>query len=162
MNFKISCLLFIRNHEEKILLLKRNKSPNIGLWSPPGGKLNSENGESPFECAIREAYEETGMILTNNDLSLFGYISEKSYENTSHWLMFLFDCKKTISSIPKEFDEGFFNFFTRDQINNLEIPNSDHQLIWPFYDQRNIGFWGISADCLDAKSPKIKIEANPI
>ena len=77
MEFKISCLLFIRNHAEKILLLKRKKSPNQGLWSPPGGKLNMNIGESPYECAVREAKEETGMTLNNDDLSLFGYVSEK-------------------------------------------------------------------------------------
>ena len=162
MEFKISCLLFIRNHEEKFLLLKRKKSPNMGLWSPPGGKLTMENGESPFECAISEAHEETGIVLTNKDLSLFGYVSEKGYENSCNWLMFLFDCKKIISSIPKEFDEGFFNFFKREEIDNLEIPHSDHQLVWPYYDLRNKGFWGISADCTDTESPKIKIESNPI
>jgi len=161
MEYKISCLLFIRNHEEKILLLKRKKSPNMGFWSPPGGKLTMEKGESPFECAIREAKEETGMVLTNDDLSLFGYVSEKGYENSCNWLMFLFDCKKTISSIPDEFDEGFFKFFEREGINNLKIPHSDHQLVWPYYDLKNKGFWGISADCSNTNSPKIKIEASP-
>ena len=81
MEFKISCLLFIRNHAEKILLLKSKKSPNQGLWSPPGGKLKMNIGESPYECAVREAKEETGMNLNNDDLSLFGYVSEKGYEN---------------------------------------------------------------------------------
>ena len=161
MEFKISCLLFIRNQAEKILLLKRKKSPNLGLWSPPGGKLKMKIGESPFECAVREAREETGMILDCDDLSLFGYVSEKGYENSCHWLMFLFECKKTITKLPNEFDEGSFNFFTREEINKLQIPKSDHKLVWPFYDLRNSGFWGISADCSDAETPKIKIEANP-
>ena len=110
MNFKISCLLFIRNHEDALLLLKRKKAPNLGMWSPPGGKLIMEIGESPFECAIREAKEETGMKLNYNDLSLFGYVSEKGYEETCHWLMF-FECNKKISSIPCDFDEGNFWFF---------------------------------------------------
>jgi len=161
MEFKISCLLFIRNHADKILLLKRKKSPNQGLWSPPGGKLKMKTGESPFECAIREAKEETGMILSCDDLSLFGYVSEKGYENSCHWLMFLFECKKTIKELPEEFDEGLFDFFTREDIKDLKIPKSDHKLVWPFYDLRNSGFWGISADCLGAESPKIKIEASP-
>ena len=161
MNFKISCLLFIRNHEGKILLLKRKKAPNLGMWSPPGGKLIMEIGESPFECAIREAKEETGLDLSNNDLNLFGYVSEKGYENSCHWLMFLFECKKTISTMPVAFDEGVFDFFLREEINNLQIPPSDHQLVWPFYDSKDFGFWGVSADCSSEESPKIKIEANP-
>ena len=161
MEFKISCLLFIRNHAEKILLLKRKKSPNQGLWSPPGGKLNMNIGESPYECAVREAKEETGMTLNNDDLSLFGYVSEKGYENSCHWLMFLFECKKTIVNLPEEFEEGYFDFFTRDEINHLGIPASDHKLVWPFYDKQKSGFWGISADCSNPRLPKIKIEASP-
>lgn len=63
MKFKISCLLFIKNQQDQILMLQRRKSPNRGFWSPPGGKLKMEEGESPFECAQREAKEETGLNL---------------------------------------------------------------------------------------------------
>jgi 8-oxo-dGTP diphosphatase len=161
MDFKISCLLFIRNQENKLLLLKRKKTPNKGLWSPPGGKLLTEIGESPVECAKREAEEETGLHLRDNDLSLFGYVSEKGYENSCNWLMFLFACNKTIVSKPKDFAEGSFSFFERDEINNLQIPTSDHKLVWPFYDLRKDGFWGIRADCSNPENLKIKIEAKP-
>ena len=101
-------------------------------------------------------------ISISISLSLFGYVSEKGYENSCNWLMFLFDCRKIISFTPNEFDEGSFHFFTREEIDDLEIPHSDHQLVWPYYDLRNKGFWGISADCSNSKSTKIKIEANPI
>ena len=162
MEFKISCLLFIRDHNDRLLLLKRKNSPNQGMWSPPGGKLKMNIGESPFECAIREGFEETGLKLSEEDLFLFGYVSEKGYENSCHWLMFLFDCKKMISSIPKSFDEGSFDFFTREQINNLNIPKSDHELVWPFFDSRNKGFWGIRADCSNSEKINIKIESFPL
>jgi 8-oxo-dGTP diphosphatase len=161
MDFKISCLLFIRNSKNQFLLLKRNKSPNKGTWSPPGGKLDMSVGESPFECAKREALEETGLVLADSDLSLFGYVSEKGYENACHWLMFLFDCKKIISETPKAFEEGYFGFFDRADIENLKIPDSDHRLVWPFFDSRTQGFWGVRADCTDPNEINIKIESNP-
>ena len=101
MEFKISCLLFIRNAEKEILMIRRNKAPNKGFWSPPGGKLNMSEGESPYECAKREALEETGVSLEDKDLSLFGYVSEKGYETTTNWLMFLFDCKKIFRKFCK-------------------------------------------------------------
>ncbi len=161
MEFKISCLLFIRNPEDEILLLKRKNAPNLGLWSPPGGKLDMAIGESPYECAIREAREETGLELNFNDLSIFGYVSEKAYENSCNWLMFLFDCHKAIQEKPIDFDEGTFSFFKRNVIDSLPIPPTDHQLVWPFYDKRKSGIWGINADCSISGSPKIKIEARP-
>jgi 8-oxo-dGTP diphosphatase len=139
-------------------MLKRKRSPNIGKWSPPGGKLNMEDGESPFECAIREAREETGMLLSETDLHLFGYVSEKCYENSGHWLMFLFDCKKEIQKLPASFDEGFFEFFDEKSIKDLDIPESDHDLVWPYYFKRGERFWGLRAEWIDGKV-KIKIEA---
>ena len=42
------------------LLLVRNQR---GLWSTPGGHLDF--GESPDVCAAREAFEETGVRVTN-------------------------------------------------------------------------------------------------
>ena len=40
------------------------------MWNPPGGKLKMNIGESPFECAIREGFEETGLKLSEEDLFL--------------------------------------------------------------------------------------------
>ena len=161
MEFKISCLLFIRNKEDKVLMLRRKKPPNKERWSPPGGKLDMTRGESPFECAIREAHEETGLVLTDEDLSLFGYVSEKGYESTTYWLMFLFDCKKVLSSLPPDFDEGSFCFYSRQEIDSLEIPPSDHQLVWPLFDKRKEGFWGLRAECHLNHPLKLKIEESP-
>ena len=102
MKFQISCLLFIRDLSNRLLLIRRRKPPNLDTWSPPGGKLEMELGESPFECAKREAFEEVALTLQDKDLNLFGYVSEKAYEGNSHWLMFMFDCLIPLERKPKE------------------------------------------------------------
>jgi 8-oxo-dGTP diphosphatase len=47
------------NHNNDVLLIKRNQAPASGLWSIPGGKL--EPGESLTSCCQREFFEETAV-----------------------------------------------------------------------------------------------------
>ena len=128
--FKISCLVFLTNKNGDHLLIKRNKSPNKNCWSPIGGKLDMNLGESPYECARRETLEEIKIDLKDDDLNCFGYISEKSYEGSGHWLA-----------------EGSFAFFSRSEIDKLEIPKTDKTLLWPYYDSHRGGFIGLRANC---------------
>ena len=145
--FKISALVFVHNEDGQQLLIKRKKAPNLGCWSPIGGKLDMTSGESPYECARRETQEEIGLQVDDDDLHCFGYISEKSYEGAGHWLMFLFECKKSLPELPEEIHEGHFDFFERSAIDLLPIPESDRTLLWPYYDQYKTGFIGLRANC---------------
>jgi len=47
--------------DQEVLLIKRNKEPNKGQWSIPGGKQMI--GETVLEAANRELMEETGVIV---------------------------------------------------------------------------------------------------
>lgn len=49
--------------EKRVLLIRRSSAHGEGTWSPPGGHL--EYGESPQECAIREAQEEAGVTIAH-------------------------------------------------------------------------------------------------
>ena len=60
--FKLSALIFLRDATGRLLMMRRNKAPNLGRWSPVGGKVETARGESPFECAVRETAEETGYV----------------------------------------------------------------------------------------------------
>jgi len=156
--FRISTLIFIRNGNGKLLLLKRSRAPNLGKWSPIGGKLDFSIGESPFECAIRETLEETGMNIDEKDLKLFAYISEKNYEGSGHWLMFLFDCLASLNDLPPNGPEGKFAWFDREEVDNLKIPETDHLLVWPIYDKRRGEFAALRADFSELDNPKIFVE----
>ena len=104
--------------------------------------------------------EEVGLKLKDEDLKLFGYVSEKAYEGSSHWLMFMFDCFVQVKSLPEEINEGHFGFFNRKEIDKLSIPPTDHKLVWPFYDRRTEGFWSVKADCSNAGA-HLEIEGAP-
>jgi 8-oxo-dGTP diphosphatase len=156
--YKIAVLVFLENSSGEQLLLLRTKPPNLGSWSPIGGKLETATGESPFECAVRETQEETGHTITTEDLHLFAMIAEKAYEGQSHWLMFLFRCKVPILGLPPAMSEGQFGFFTRAAIEELAIPETDRTALWPIYDQYRDRFVSLRADCAPGRPIAIEIE----
>ncbi len=57
---------------DQVLLARRGKSPDAGLWGFPGGHV--ELGETALQAAVRELQEETGVLadplgyLTNVDV----------------------------------------------------------------------------------------------
>ena len=156
--YKIAVLVFIKNDKGEHLLLLRAKPPNLGTWSPIGGKLETAIGESPFECAVRETAEETGHHVSIPDLHLFAMIAEKAYEGDAHWLLFLFDCRLPITTLPPAMNEGRFAFFARAEIDTLELPETDRTALWPIYDTHHAGFVALRADCDPARPLQINVE----
>lgn len=51
-------------HNNRVLLIKRNKAPNAGQWAIPGGRVKL--GESLQQAAEREILEETGITIKAN------------------------------------------------------------------------------------------------
>jgi 8-oxo-dGTP diphosphatase len=156
--YKISVLVFLQNHAGEELLILRQKPPNLGNWSPIGGKLEMDIGESPFECAARETFEETGLKISTSDLHLFAMIGEKAYEGQSHWLMFLFACRTKLDRLPTDISEGKFAFFSRAGIDQLPIPETDRAALWPIYDRFRDRFVALRADCAPGKPVNVVIE----
>lgn len=146
--YRISTLIYLENEDGKILLMKRRKAPNQGLWSPIGGKLEMTTGESPFEAARREVSEEINLPLNDTDLHLFAMIAEKGYEGVGHWLMFLFVAHTRLTALPPAIDEGSFAFFDRERIlSDLPVPETDREALWPLYFEHRKGFVSLRADC---------------
>lgn len=45
---------------DEVLLIRRGTSPRLGEWSLPGGRI--EPGERAADAAMRELFEETGVL----------------------------------------------------------------------------------------------------
>lgn len=144
---RISSLLYCFNEQEEVLLLERTQEPNRGCWSPCGGKLKTELGESPYACACREAQEEMGLVFQPKDLHLTGVVSEQGYLGQSHWLMFLFEVKPRLAALPPPCDEGRFAFFRREALDELKLPETDRESLWPWFWQHRGGFFAAHCDC---------------
>lgn len=57
----------IENREGRILIARRKADITLGgYWEFPGGKL--EEGESPYECAVRELLEEMDLHIEAGDV----------------------------------------------------------------------------------------------
>lgn len=144
---KIATLLYCFSECDDVLLLERTREPNRGLWSPPGGKLHTESGESPFACACREAQEELGLRVTPLDLHLTGLISEHGYEGQAHWLIFLFEVRPRLNSLPAPHREGRFEFFAPTQLAALNLPQTDREQVWPLFWRHRGGFFAAHCHC---------------
>ena len=145
--YHIATLLYAFNDRGEVLLLERAQEPNRGLWSPCGGKLRTEMGESPYACACREAAEELGLALAPGDLHLTGLASEDGYQGQAHWLMFLFEIKPRLKSLPPPHREGRFAFVSRAELESLSIQQPDREQLWPLFWEHRGGFFAAHCRC---------------
>lgn len=145
--YKIATLLYVFNERDEVLLLERAQEPNRGLWSPCGGKLHTDVGESPYACACREAFEELGLRVSPAELHLTGLVSEHGYNGQAHWLMFLFEIKQRLSVAPAPHREGRFEFFPRVELESLKLPQTDREQIWPLFWKHRGGFFAAHCHC---------------
>ena len=145
--YKVATLLYCFDEQDRVLLMERAQEPNLGLWSPCGGKLDTEIGESPYACACREAFEELGITVTTSDFHLAGLISEHGYQGQTHWLIFLFELKRRLRELPPPHREGRFSFFPRAALQTLNIPPTDRESIWPWFWKYRGGFFAAHCHC---------------
>jgi ADP-ribose pyrophosphatase YjhB (NUDIX family) len=106
--------------DNKILLMHPKGKENKHEWSIPKGTI--ENGEGVMETAIRETYEETGVIINPNDIEsdmhIF-YYRKKNKDVIKYIYYYIVnirpeDVKINNSVIPnKEVDK--FGFFTKEE-----------------------------------------------
>ena len=129
--YRIATLIYIFDGHGKTFLLERRRAPNLGLLSPIGGKLEQENGESPYQCAARELAEEAGIHVPVSALRLMGIIAERGFEGTGHWLMFCFELVTPILPAEREMPEGAMRWIELAVLDSLNIPKTDRDVIWP-------------------------------
>ncbi|MDQ3020443.1 MAG: NUDIX domain-containing protein [Bacteroidota bacterium] len=129
--------------------MERIKEPNKGLMSPPGGKLNIHEAESPANCAVREAFEECLINSKEHDWKLKGIVTEKNYPQAGNLMIFLMEYKIFLDDLPPPCNEGEFCFIHPDEFKNYNLPITDKQFIWNNYLQNNSEVFIITLDCSD-------------
>ncbi len=115
-----SSLIYIKR-DGKYLMLHRTKKQgdlNKDKWLGVGGKF--EFGESPKECAVREALEETGLTL--NSCSYRGIITFVYGEFTEYMHLFT---STDFSGTLKKCDEGELCWVKVEDVYSLPIWEGD-------------------------------------
>ncbi|MDB6057818.1 MAG: hydrolase, partial [Verrucomicrobiales bacterium] len=113
-------------------------------------------------CACREASEEIGLALQPADLHLTGIVAEQGYQGQSHWLMFLFEVKPKLKSLPPPHREGVFQFFPRSALASVKMPETDLEQIWPLFWRHRGGFFAAACRChADGRNEWLLEESRP-
>ena len=118
---KLTSLLYLERDGKYLMLhrVKREHDENAGKWIGVGGKF--EEGESPEECMIREAREETG--LTVESPVLRGIVTFVSNEFGTQY-MHLFTSDR-FSGTLRECDEGELAWVEKSRVPSLPLWEGD-------------------------------------
>lgn len=129
-------LCYITRGDEVLMLhrVKKKNDINQDKWIGIGGKF--EGTESPDECLLREAYEETGLTLERWQCR--GVVTFLTEDPAQGEFMYLFTADR-FSGELKECDEGDLQWVKREFLDSLPKWEGDQiflNLLWqnaPFF-----------------------------
>lgn len=114
---------------DRVVLVKRAHPPIQGQWSIPGGVL--EVGELVREAAIREAREETGLIVEPGELlGVFDRVLRDSEKRVQyHYVLIDFLCRRVGGELLAASDAAEVRWFTREQLHALNLAEDTLEVI---------------------------------
>ena len=115
--------------------IKKENDLNHDKWIGIGGKF--EDKESPEDCLLREAYEETGLTLT--DYRYRGIVTFVSDRWPTEY-MHLFTADGYTGQL-KECDEGVLEWLPRQKLR--ELPHWEGDLIFLDLIERDVPFFSL-------------------
>lgn len=125
--------------DNRVVLVKRAHPPIQGQWSIPGGVL--EVGELVREAAIREAREETGLIVEPTDLlGVYDRILRNQEQRVQyHYVLVDFLCRPVGGELQAASDAVEVRWFTREELPPLKLAEDTQDVIEKGFDRLNRG-----------------------
>ncbi len=107
--------------DNRVLLIRRGQPPLLGEWSLPGGVL--ECGETLREAAIREAREETGLIVEVGEmLGVYERIIRGEEGRVRyHYVLIDFLCRPVAGGLKAGSDASEAAWFTHEELPALKL-----------------------------------------
>ena len=118
---RLSTLCYIEKDGKYLMLHRTVKENDVNKdkWIGVGGHF--EYGESPEECLLREAYEETGLKLTSWKFRGIVTFTQKDY-GTEYMCLYTAD---GFTGEVKDCDEGVLEWVKKDELLNLNLWEGD-------------------------------------
>jgi mutator protein MutT len=113
----------------RVLLVRRGQAPLLGEWSLPGGVL--ECGETLREATVREAREETGLIVKTGEL-LGVYervILSEDGRVRYHYVLIDFLCRAVAGDLKAGSDAADVRWLDSDELDSLKLPQDTAEVI---------------------------------
>jgi len=116
-------------HDGRVLLVKRGHPPQEGEWSIPGGLL--EVGETIRQAAVREAREETGLVVEPQELlGVFDRIlRDPTGEVQYHYVLIDFFCRPIGGKLCAASDAAEVRWFTQAEVGTLSLPKDTAEVV---------------------------------
>ena len=114
---------------DHVVLVKRAHPPIQGQWSIPGGVL--EVGELVREAAIREAREETGLIVEPSELlGVYDRILRNAERRVQyHYVLIDFLCRRVGGELQASSDATEVRWFGREELTALNLAEDTQDVI---------------------------------
>jgi len=118
-----------RERDARVVLVKRAHPPIQGQWSIPGGAL--EVGELVREAAVREAREETGLIVEPGDLlGVYDRVVRHADGRVQyHYVLVDFLCRVVGGKLQAAGDAAEARWFTREELPPLKLAQDTLEVI---------------------------------
>lgn len=118
---KLATLCYIKHNRQTLMIHRVKKAGDIheGKWNGLGGKL--EPGESPEQCVIREAREESGLEIENP--RYHGLLVFADFKGDD-WYVWVFTAEKFSGEVT-ESAEGHLEWIPDEDIPSLRLWPSD-------------------------------------
>ena len=114
---------------DRVLLVKRAHPPIQGQWSIPGGVL--EIGEMVREAAVREAREETGLVVEPGELlGVYDRILRDPEQRVKyHYVLIDFLCRPVGGELLAASDAAEVRWFRREELPALRLAEDTLEVI---------------------------------
>lgn len=112
------CCTIVFNGENEVLMLKRARNTSSpGTWNFPGG--SEDEGETRWQTAARELYEEANIVVQKEDLK---YIGNITFDYDPSRKIHFFIGEKFSGDVKINWESSEFKWVPVDEIQDYEFP----------------------------------------